>query len=48
MYRRQFSEATHDILPQPPLEFFEPSAMPEIPNDFKPMFYIQSNLSYVF
>lgn len=45
VYKRQMSEATQNKLPQPPLEFFEPSVIPEIPNDFKPMFYIQSNLA---
>ncbi|KAK0417628.1 hypothetical protein QR680_013118 [Steinernema hermaphroditum] len=44
-YRRQFSEFQRDAMPRPPTEFFEPSDMPQIPNNEKPeIFYILHNL----
>ncbi|KAI1729157.1 cyclic nucleotide-binding domain-containing protein [Ditylenchus destructor] len=44
-YRRQMSEACRDaVLPQPPLEFFEPSAQVDIPDDLRPLFYIHHNI----
>ncbi|TKR68373.1 hypothetical protein L596_024363 [Steinernema carpocapsae] len=44
-YRRQFSEFHRDAMPRPPTEFFEPSDMPQIPNNTNPeIFYILHNL----
>uniref|UniRef100_A0A1I7XTK1 Cyclic nucleotide-binding domain-containing protein n=1 Tax=Heterorhabditis bacteriophora TaxID=37862 RepID=A0A1I7XTK1_HETBA len=44
-YFRQSSEMLRDRLPRPPQEFFEPSDLPEIPQNLQPeIFYILHNL----
>ncbi|KAH7728251.1 cyclic nucleotide-binding domain protein [Aphelenchoides avenae] len=37
--RQKFKTSIREALPKPPTEFFEPSALPEIPPNFKPEYY---------
>ena len=44
-YRRQFSEVSRESLPKPPTEYFEPSELPEIPQNLRPeFFYLRHNI----
>uniref|UniRef100_A0A7E4V292 Neuropathy target esterase sws n=1 Tax=Panagrellus redivivus TaxID=6233 RepID=A0A7E4V292_PANRE len=44
-YRRQFSEVSRESLPKPPTEYFEPSDLPEIPQNLNPeFFYLRHNI----
>ncbi|KAE9551779.1 hypothetical protein FO519_005016 [Halicephalobus sp. NKZ332] len=44
-YKRQFSEVTRPSLPKPPTEYFEPSDLPEIPQNLRPeFFYLRHNM----
>ena len=44
-YFRQTSEANREALPRPPMEYFEPADLPEIPQNLKPeIFYVLHNL----
>ncbi|CAJ0941104.1 unnamed protein product, partial [Mesorhabditis belari] len=44
-YFRQNSEINREALPRPPMEFFEPADLPEIPQNLKPeVFYVLHNL----
>ena len=48
-YKRQFSEVTRPSLPKPPMEYFEPSDLPEIPQNLRPeFFYLRHNMQYVY
>uniref|UniRef100_A0AC34Q9K7 Uncharacterized protein n=1 Tax=Panagrolaimus sp. JU765 TaxID=591449 RepID=A0AC34Q9K7_9BILA len=44
-YKRQFSEVVRPSLPKPPTEYFEPSDLPEIPQNLRPeYFYLRHNM----
>lgn len=47
-FQRQMSEMNRKCLPKPPSEFFEPSEVPNVPQNEKPeIFYVMHNLKYV-